>query len=530
MPLDPSIVSGGVGIQPPVANPANSFEAAQTRQTAFEQGQAIRTQRIDAAQDMAAYRSALQQANGSVPDAIDILLKAGKPGPALAAQKEWDTHLGDVEKTTDQHLKNQKAEAELVSNLTRGITDEHSFQAVASIVDPKYRQMLGDSYDPARIKALQDQATSAKDMADIQHQSFTDLLAAGTDSDKQYQALINGLGAVNDPQSWDGAKQLAMTRPNADKARIAAIPPFSPAAQQWVKDASRTQVQRDELPLRAAQTKEAEARAAAAPITAQADLLKAQTAAKSASAAGGLDQEAIDQAAEKYYASGQLPAGMGGSAVARNNAIMNRAGQLHPGATLAENSAAFKANQSSLTNITRTLDTLSAFENTAGKNLQQFLALAETIPDTGVPWLNTPVRSLNKNVVGDANMAAITAARDVALREIARVTNDPKLSGSLTDSARQEVAGLSPANATLPQIKAVAKVLMQDMANVHSSLDTQKADIQQRLGGKTPPPSSGGAYAGEVRQGKSGPIGRLADGTIVNLKSDDGGKTYTVIR
>ena len=102
-------------------------------------------------------------------------------------------------------------------------------------------------------------------------------------------------------------------------------------------------------------------------------------------------------------------------------------------------------------------------------------------------------------------MPAIEAARSVALREIARVTNDPKLSGSLTDSARQEVSAFSPENATLPQIKNVVKVLQNDMANVHSSLAAQKADIGGRLGIKTPQAgaegSSGLIYARDP-QGK----------------------------
>jgi dienelactone hydrolase len=55
------------------------------------------------------------------------------------------------------------------------------------------------------------------------------------------------------------------------------------------------------------------------------------------------------------------------------------------------------------------------------------------------------------------------------------------------------VQNLSPSSATLGQIKAVANVLVKDMANVHSSLQAQKDDIQQRLGGGGA--SSGGGTA-----------------------------------
>jgi hypothetical protein len=51
----------------------------------------------------------------------------------------------------------------------------------------------------------------------------------------------------------------------------------------------------------------------------------------------------------------------------------------------------------------------------------------------------------------------------------------------LTDSARQEVEGLSPTNATMNQIKHVVEVLKNDMANVHQGLGQQKQDIGKRL-------------------------------------------------
>lgn len=196
----------------------------------------------------------------------------------------------------------------------------------------------------------------------------------------------------------------------------------------------------------------------------------------------------LDAAASMFAKTGQLPAlGMGDKTTRKQ--IINRAAALMPGLDIAASKADYTANASSLQNVTRTLDTLTAFENTAGKNLDQFLALAAKIPDKGSPWINAPLRTLNKQVVGDANQAAFEAARDVALREIARVTNDPKLSGVLSDSARQEVSGLSPKDATFAQIKAVAQTLKQDMANVHSSLSDQQSAIQSRIkgsGGKTP--------------------------------------------
>lgn len=195
-----------------------------------------------------------------------------------------------------------------------------------------------------------------------------------------------------------------------------------------------------------------------------------------------LTGQSLDMAAENYFSTGQLPTGMRSPAMSAS--IINRAAALHPNGTndLAGNRAAYEANKKSYDNVTGTLDTLTAFENSAGKNLDQFLGLVGKLPDTGVPWLNTPVRLLNDKLVGNEWAPAVNAAKEVGLREIARVTNDPKLSGSLTDSARQEVQNFSPTNATLPQIKNVLNVLRTDMKNVEGSLGQQKADIGTRLG------------------------------------------------
>lgn len=213
--------------------------------------------------------------------------------------------------------------------------------------------------------------------------------------------------------------------------------------------------------------------------------------------AGSLTDTALDQAAQRFLDSGVLPPGFGTAGVMQKTKIMNRAAEIDPKAALARNQAVYHADTGNLLNLQKTEGTLSAFENTAGKNLDQFLTLADKIPDTGIPWLNTPVRQLDVNVVGSANMAAINAARDVAMREIARVTNDPKLSGALTDSARAEVLGLSPTNATLPQIKAVARVLKQDMANVHAGLNQQIESIKSGIGSN---PTAGIAQsAGMIR-------------------------------
>jgi hypothetical protein len=201
-----------------------------------------------------------------------------------------------------------------------------------------------------------------------------------------------------------------------------------------------------------------------------------------------LTPQALDQMAELFHQTGDLPnLGMGAAVAQTRSNIINRTAELYPAGGVALNKAEYAANRKSLQNVTTTLDTLSAFESAGLKNLKSFTDLAAKLPDTGVPWLNAPLRTLSEKAIGSENMAVANAARDVALREIARVTNDPKLSGVLSDSARHEVQSLSPKDATLKQIIGVAKLMQTDMANVHESLSAQRNAISARISGPAAP-------------------------------------------
>lgn len=197
------------------------------------------------------------------------------------------------------------------------------------------------------------------------------------------------------------------------------------------------------------------------------------------------DPETLDRDAAYYNSTGKLPpASRTAGGMQQQKLIRERAAQLSGGAPLAAGTAEYDANKKSLANIQKSFDQVTAFENTAGKNLDVFLNKAQKIVDSGAPVLNIPARMVASRLVGSPDQAAFEAARTTALTEIAKVLTNPGTSGQLSDSARHEVESLSPRDATLPQIMAVAKVLKQDMANRHQSYQDQITDIKGRLGGK----------------------------------------------
>lgn len=170
-----------------------------------------------------------------------------------------------------------------------------------------------------------------------------------------------------------------------------------------------------------------------------------------------------------------------------SSSILNAAAANPNGApNVAANRAVYGADAGSLKSLQKNMDQVTAFENTAGKNLDQFLATAKGVVDSGSPLINKPLRSVAAQVAGSPNQAAFEAARNTALTEIAKVLNSSNASGVLSDSARSEVSALIGKDATLAQIYSAANILKNDMANRHQAYQGQINDIQGRLGGQAP--------------------------------------------
>jgi len=198
---------------------------------------------------------------------------------------------------------------------------------------------------------------------------------------------------------------------------------------------------------------------------------------------GLLGGSAMDLAAQNYLQTGQMPQGMRSPGM--SSAIINRAGEMakqNPElANLASNRAAYAANKTSLDSLQKNFDQVNAFENTAGKNLDQFLNTAKKVVDSGSPWVNTPLRLVAQQGLGSTDQAAFNAARQTALTEIAKVLSSSNASGVLSDSARGEVSQLIGPNASLKQIYSAANILKQDMQNRHDSYQQQISDIKGRF-------------------------------------------------
>lgn len=220
-----------------------------------------------------------------------------------------------------------------------------------------------------------------------------------------------------------------------------------------------------------------------------------------------LSSDAIRQNADRYNTTGELPSlGMGAAGAKARQDILNAAAG--GGGSISANKANYKADSGSLAALQKNRDAVVSFENTAGKNLDLFLQTAKPIVDTGVPWINKPLRAIGQGL-GGQDLAAYNAARQVALSEIAKVVQNPGLTGQLSDAGRNEVSQLNPSSASLGQIYRVAGILKQDMANRHQSYDNQITEIKHRLSGGGQPaagPSSGGKITVTAPDGSQQPF------------------------
>lgn len=213
-------------------------------------------------------------------------------------------------------------------------------------------------------------------------------------------------------------------------------------------------------------------------------------------AAPTLSEEAKHLVAKQFAMTGNLPPmGNGKQGAALRTAIFNDAADQFKGLDLASQKAAYDANKDSLKKLQVQRDAISAFEQTATKNIDIFLDTAGKVVDTGSPLANGLLRQATGKVLGSADQAAYDAARQVAVNEIAKITSNPNLSGTLSDSARHEIDAFNPQSATLAQSVKVMRLLKQDMANRASSMDEQIKAVQQRIAAPPGKQPSGSAPA-----------------------------------
>jgi hypothetical protein len=225
---------------------------------------------------------------------------------------------------------------------------------------------------------------------------------------------------------------------------------------------------------------------------------RARLTAEGAGAASPMTPEGLQVAAWQYIQTGAMPPlGMGKQAADARMRILNEAGKVASagGGDPVLNAALYKADSGALKQQQATLSAITAFENTAKKNLEVMEREAKRIVDFGGPWLNKPMRAAATGL-GSTKMAAFNAAHAAVVPEIARILTQPNLSGVLSDSARHEINAMLDADASIPQMLSAIRILKTDMNTRRSSIEHELEALQRRIGGRGPAGRSAGAAPG----------------------------------
>lgn len=527
MPLDTSIPLGGTPVN--LGNPMQMMgQLLQIRSMQDEQQQRqLQNASLQRAQgDDQAMRDAI--ASNTLPGsgfadydaAIKQLNGSGHGGAALKLQDTIQDFRAKQETTLKTSLDNTKTKLELATRIVQGIKEEGTQDAfdrgkqyLTSIVGPDVANQIGDRYDVKRIDAALTWGRDAGEQLTAQRDLFNQVAKVREmdASDKKNQPEIiqkwTEIGAkafsmAKTPQDWDKISAALNDQLMPATVRQMFADKFSPEAVGQATALGLTPKERADI----------QGSAAGRAETARHDLtIEAQGQARldAEEAVPDLSPEAKRAEAQRYAMTGQTMAfGMGKKAIALKTEIANQAAEMYKDLDLPQAMAAFQANKTSLVKMQGQMDQVSAFEGKAVKNLQQFIDQAQKTVDTGSPYLNRPVRALSDSLLGSPQMSAYNAARQVMLPEFARINNaGSSLSGVLSDSARKEVEDLLGKDATLPQVLAVAKVLVNDAKNSKDTLSEQIKNITARIAappkalsgqGSATPGLGGGHQVGDI--------------------------------
>lgn len=455
---------------------------------------------------------------GGNPNWNMVLYDLHGSGRANAAIKLHTQILEQGKKKADEYgvtLENNKKIVDLAMKIGQGITDEKSFTRAKGLItrmNPEWGSMLGERYDPKVVEQLVLQGSDQSDLIAAQRLAF----------DKAKDVLDRTRQTVQDGRDWadkeanlfgkwteavSGFVSLARTAEDYTQGLALANEAMETLPDslkrsvlgQFDVEYSRGAVE-NARQLGMSQSERSQERNRNATLAEQ----------RAARAAEDMDGRALTPEAKQILAhnfaiTGTMPPmGLGGKATQMRTEIYNLAGAMYANLNLAEQQAAYKANQKSLVEMQPKFDALKSFENTAMANLRNFLTIAKGTVDAGAPIINRPLRSVNEKVLGSEQQAAFNVARGVVIPEFARILTQPNLSGVLSDSAREEIDQLMKSNYTYKQLYSVAQVLVQDVENRTKSMEEQMAIIKQRISAPpvaTPMPGAIGSPQATTQQG-----------------------------
>jgi hypothetical protein len=166
-----------------------------------------------------------------------------------------------------------------------------------------------------------------------------------------------------------------------------------------------------------------------------------------------------------------------------NKVLGNIAGQGDQAITnLTSARAEHQADASALTQTTKNLTAIKAFENMAKGNIKTLKDSMKNLSDVGIPIVNEKIRAIQRNVTGNADVARFNTALRPVQTEVARILNGSStLAGVVSVHAQSEVEQMLRGDYTVGQMLAALDVLEQDMTRRAAELAAQQKALQQSI-------------------------------------------------
>ena len=223
----------------------------------------------------------------------------------------------------------------------------------------------------------------------------------------------------------------------------------------------------------------------------------------------GWTKEQMDFNTDMFLRTGQMPGGFGmgnvktaimQNAAARAQALGMTAGDVISGR------ADVKALTSTLGVLEKQKAAVDVFENTAKRNGEVLIALADKVDQTGVPVIERWERAGRRNIEGDADVNNFNAQVRLYANEVAKVITNPNLTGVLTDTARREAESFVGGDISAQMVRRLIPLLNGDMDRRQQSMADEIQVVKGLLGG-SPQQQGAQAPANASSPDQSDPLG-----------------------
>jgi len=207
----------------------------------------------------------------------------------------------------------------------------------------------------------------------------------------------------------------------------------------------------------------------------------------STQAAAALTGDSLDDQAEYFRQTHQLPAGAGRSP-AMAARIMNRAaelarakGQDNEAVAIMQQSA--QATRGAVAAVQRQKGLLGSAERTAGMNLDLAVQAGTKVDRTGSPMINKVIQHFRTGVTSDPETRVFVNSLITARNEYARVVSGATGATGITDSARSEAKELFDTIDSQETLRKVVAYAKKEMRNRMSGFDQQLNELRGNMAG-----------------------------------------------